>query len=67
MALDGSAFVLILYRAFSSGDSTAATLMEELPLLLRFLPGNPSTDLGRDMLNVESIELAEYVREGTGK
>ena len=62
MALDGSAFVFILYRAFSSGDSIAATLMEELPLLLRFLPGKPSTDLGRDIVRSKFDGLAESVR-----
>ena len=50
MALDGSALVFILYRAFSSGDSVRSTFGIEELLLLRFLPGKPSIDLGRDIV-----------------
>lgn len=49
MALDGSALVFILYRAFSCGDSVRSTLGREPLLLLRVLPGKPSIDLGRDI------------------
>lgn len=55
MAFDGSALVFILYRAFSCGDSVKSTFGIEPLLLLRLRLGNPSMDLGRDIVRSKVV------------